>query len=85
VGEIVEAMRTSIHAGDQANTFRILCDGVNRLHWAADDGCLSEAVGTPPATLGDARWDALLAGSIRYRIGGQGGTAHYRASRHPFT
>ncbi len=47
--------------------FRLLMDGINQLPAAARAGRLDEAV-AEPQSIGDPRWDALLAASIRYRL-----------------
>ena len=46
---------------------RMLIDGVNYLPDAHAAGRLDEALTEPDGT-GDPRWDALLAGAIRYRL-----------------
>lgn len=65
--EIAADIRENLERGDESHALRLLLDGVNRLPYAAQDGCLDEAL-SEPATTSDPRWDLLLAGSIRYRL-----------------
>jgi transcriptional regulator with XRE-family HTH domain len=66
VPQIVEAMREPLAQGDEHRALRLLLDGVNVL----------PGLGAPrdvraflkrPRSLGDSRWDALVAAAVAYR------------------
>ncbi len=65
--EIADDVRANLAAGDEDHALRMLIDGVNYLPDAHAAGQLDEALVEPEST-GDPRWDALLAGAIRYRL-----------------
>lgn len=65
--EIADDVRTNLAAGDEDHALRMLIDGVNYLLDAHAAGRLDEAL-VEPESIGDSRWDALLAGAIRYRL-----------------
>ncbi|SHJ04434.1 hypothetical protein SAMN02745244_01598 [Tessaracoccus bendigoensis DSM 12906] len=65
--EIADDVRTNLAAGDEDHALRMLIDGVNYLPDAHAAGRLGEAL-VEPESIGDSRWDALLAGAIRYRL-----------------
>lgn len=66
--EITDDVRENLAAGDNSHALRMMMDGVNRLRYAQREGRLEETVTEEPATVGDRRWDALIAGAIRYRL-----------------
>lgn len=66
--EIADDVRANLAAGDETHALRMLMDGVNRLQKAHSTGRLREALSAEPGSVGDTRWDALLAGAIRYRV-----------------
>lgn len=53
--------------GEADMALRILVDGINRLPAEATQEQLEELLAEPPS-IGEERWDALLAGAIRYRL-----------------
>ncbi|HMR49057.1 MAG TPA: hypothetical protein PKE40_07525 [Arachnia sp.] len=67
VPEIAEDVRAALAAEDDIHAIRMLMDGINALPAARQAGLLDEALGEP-STTGDERWDALLAGALRYRL-----------------
>lgn len=67
VAEIADDVRANLERGDEDHAHRMLMDGINRLPAADAAGRLDEALGEP-ATVGDPRWDTLLAASVRYRL-----------------
>ncbi|GAA2180402.1 hypothetical protein GCM10009785_11070 [Brooklawnia cerclae] len=67
MSEIAEDVRGCLAAGDMSRALRMLMDGVGHLPDADAAGRLDEALGEPGST-GDIRWDALLAGAVRYRL-----------------
>ncbi len=67
VAETAEAVGRELARGDVDMALRLLLDGVNQLPDAAAAGALDEAL-AEPATTGIARWDTLLAASVRYRL-----------------
>ena len=65
--EVAERVRDALADGDTAWAMRVLCDAVNQIPLvAALDGL--DAMLAAPGTTGDERWDALLAGAVRYRL-----------------
>jgi len=72
--EIADDIRTNLAAADTSHALRLLMDGVNYLPDADRAGRLDEAL-VAPQTTGDIRWDALLAGAVRYRLHQMGRTA----------
>lgn len=72
--ELAAAVCRELDAGDDDHAMRLLIDGVNQLADAHAAGRADEAVAEPPASVGDPRWDALLAGSVRYRLHSLGET-----------
>ncbi|MBK7822750.1 MAG: hypothetical protein IPJ61_17215 [Tessaracoccus sp.] len=67
VPEIAEDVRDALAAGDDIHAIRMLMDGINALPAAQKAGTLDDALNAPDTT-GDPRWDALLAGALRYRL-----------------
>lgn len=67
VAEIADDVRDGLAVGDEGRAVRLLMDGINRLPQAAEQGRLAEALAVPES-VGDERWDALLAGAVRYRL-----------------
>ncbi|GCD19163.1 hypothetical protein CTKZ_07250 [Cellulomonas algicola] len=65
VPEIVEDVRPELRDGNEPAALRMLLDGLNSLPRAAAAGRVDEMLAEPPST-GDERWDALIAGSVRY-------------------
>ena len=65
--EIADEIRRALDADDPAHAIRMLADGVGKLPGAHEAGRLDEALESPPS-IGDPRWDALLAGAIRYQL-----------------
>lgn len=65
--EIADDIRGALEAGDDISAMRALMDGTDRLARAITPDNFGEAL-AQPATIGDARWDALLTGSLRYRL-----------------
>lgn len=65
--EIADSIRDCLAADDSPHALRLLMDGVNSLPITHQPERLDEAL-APPDTTGDVRWDALLAGAIRYRL-----------------
>ncbi|MCL2091366.1 MAG: hypothetical protein FWH11_09135 [Micrococcales bacterium] len=72
--EIAADVRANLAASDTSHALRMLMDGVNYLPDADSAGRLDEAL-VEPETTGDVRWDALLAGAVRYRLHQMGRTA----------
>jgi len=73
VPEIADHVRENLAVGDQTHALRVLTDGINaleRIDLVDMDGALDE-----PTTLGDRRWDLLLAATLRYRLHQMGRTA----------
>lgn len=71
--EIAEDLRRELAAGDEDMALRLLMDGINQLPAAAKAGQLAGAL-AEPESIGDPRWDTLLAASVRYRLHGMGAT-----------
>lgn len=67
VPEAADAIRDALGADDTAWASRLLCDAVNQIPLVAALGRLDEMLAAP-GTTGDERWDALLAGAVRYRM-----------------
>ncbi|HHV20313.1 MAG TPA: hypothetical protein GXZ30_02055 [Propionibacterium sp.] len=65
--ELAKAIRAELESGDADAALRTLLDGINRLPDIATQGHLDEAL-TEPDSVGDLRWDTLLAVAIRYRL-----------------
>lgn len=65
--EVACAIRTELGSGDTDAALRTLLDGINRLPAIAAEGHLADALAEPDS-VGDRRWDTLLAASIRYRL-----------------
>jgi len=49
----------------------MMMDGLNRLPIAQAEQCLDEAL-VEPKTVGNVKWDTLLAGSVRYKLHSMG-------------
>jgi hypothetical protein len=71
--EVADDVRANLAVGDTSHALRMLMDGVNYLPDADRAGRLDEALAEPETT-GDVRWDALLAGAVRYRLHQMGRT-----------
>ena len=71
MAEVADAVARELSTGNVDMAHRLLMDGVNRLPGAAQAGRLEEVL-KPPASMGDARWDALLAAAVRYRLHAMG-------------
>ncbi|MBD7919307.1 winged helix-turn-helix transcriptional regulator [Cellulomonas sp. Sa3CUA2] len=67
IPEAAAQVRDALAAEDEAWAGRVLCDAVNQIPLVGALGRLDEML-APPASTGDARWDALLAGAVRYRL-----------------
>ncbi len=70
ISQIAEAMRVELAAGDEAMALRLMLDGVNRIPTTPTDAL--DQMLDEPATIGDQRWDTLLAACVQYycrRIG----------------
>jgi len=65
--ELADEIRAHLATGDTTWALRLLCDTVNQIPLVAALDRLDEMLVAPPST-GDERWDALLAGSVRYRL-----------------
>lgn len=65
--ETATQVREALSAGDTAWASRLLCDAVNQIPLVAALDRLDEMLAAPAST-GDERWDALLAGAVRYRL-----------------
>ena len=65
--EVAGRVRHALAEGDTTWAIRLLCDAVNQIPLvAALDGL--DVMLAAPGTTGDERWDALLAGAVRYRL-----------------
>ena len=71
MAEVADAVAGELRTGNVDMAHRLLMDGVNRLPAAAEARRLAEAL-DPPSSMGDARWDALLAAAVRYRLHSMG-------------
>lgn len=65
VPEIAHEVEAQLAKDDESMALRVLIDGLNRLDDAVRAGRIEECLGEPPS-VGDERWDALLAGGVRY-------------------
>jgi len=66
VPEIATRVGETIAAGDQTHALRLLMDGINAFYRMSPDA-VDEAL-DEPQTVGDHRWDLLIAASVRYRL-----------------
>ncbi|MCC2322166.1 winged helix-turn-helix domain-containing protein [Cellulomonas xiejunii] len=65
--EVAERVRDALADDDSVWANRMLCDAVNQIPLvAALDGL--DVMLAAPEPIGDDRWDALLAGAVRYRL-----------------
>ncbi|GIG20777.1 hypothetical protein Cch01nite_15010 [Cellulomonas chitinilytica] len=67
IPELADQLREHLATGDTTWAGRVLCDTVNQVPLVAALDQLDAMLATPQST-GDERWDALLAGSVRYRL-----------------
>lgn len=67
VPEVADHVGDALRSGDDAWASRVLCDAVNQIPLVAALGGLDVMLEAPAST-GDDRWDALLAGAVRYRL-----------------
>ncbi|WP_273652550.1 helix-turn-helix domain-containing protein [Cellulomonas fimi] len=65
VPEIVDDVSAEVGRGDEPAAIRMLVDGLDALPRVAATGGADEMLAEPRST-GDDRWDALVAGSVRY-------------------
>lgn len=71
IAETAIAIREELDEGDEDAALRTLLDGVNQLPDAAAAGKLTDALIKPPS-IGQLRWDTLLAAAVRYRLHSMG-------------
>lgn len=71
MSEVALNVRDQLEAGHEDQAFRLLMDGINRLPDAAAHDQLAETITQPP-TIGNEKWDTLLAASVRYRLHSMG-------------
>lgn len=84
VPEIAADVRDALASGDDIHAIRMLMDGINALPAAQQAGLLDDALSEPDTT-GDERWDALLAGALRYRLHQMGERAPHWTYKQPLT
>lgn len=65
--ETADHVRDALARDDTTWALRVPCDAVNQIPLVAALGGIDEML-TAPASTGDERWDALLAGATRYRL-----------------
>ncbi|UZN03726.1 winged helix-turn-helix domain-containing protein [Cellulomonas sp. S1-8] len=65
--EVAERVRDALNDRDAAWASRLVCDSVNQVPLVAALDRLDVMLAAPDST-GDDRWDALLAGAVRYRM-----------------
>lgn len=65
--EVAARVRDALAGGDTVWANRLLCDAVNQIPLVAALDRLDVMLAAPGPT-GDERWDALLAGAVRYRV-----------------
>lgn len=65
--EIAPRIHDALAREDSVWAIRLLCDAVNQIPLVAALDGLDDMLATPGST-GDERWDALLAGAVRYRL-----------------
>lgn len=65
--EVAARVRDALGGDDTSWAGRLLCDAVNQIPLVAALDGLDDMLAVPGST-GDDRWDALLAGAVRYRL-----------------
>jgi DNA-binding Lrp family transcriptional regulator len=67
IPELAERLRPLIARDETDRALRLLLDTVNQIPLVADLHQLDPVLDAPPST-GDPRWDALVAGAVRYQL-----------------
>jgi DNA-binding Lrp family transcriptional regulator len=80
--ELARSIAAALERNDTDDAMRTLLDGVNQIPLVAGLGRLEPMI-EAPGSIGDERWDALLAGTVRHHLHRLGRTAPAWTRREP--